>query len=111
MKSFSITINFINSEILNINSLISDFTFIKLYDKNKKKFELKYNNIFEQNNILSFDKIFHIKFIFLKKNYQIDINDKKKVIEKKDINYDFNAIIKMEILNNFYRRYLSIKII
>ena len=108
MKSFSITINFINSEILNINSLISDFTFIKLYDKNKKKFELKYNNIFEQNNISSFDKIWHIKFIFLKKNYQIDINDKKKVIEKKDINYDFNAIIKMEILNNFYGEISSI---
>ena len=45
MKNFSITINFVNSEILNINSIISKFSFIKLYDINKNVFELKYNNI------------------------------------------------------------------
>ena len=109
MKNLSITMNFVNSEILNINSIISKFSFIKLYDINKNVFELKYNNIFGQNNINeNFSKVSHIKFIFHKINYQIDINEKKKVIDKKEINYDFNSVIKIEILNNFYGEVSSI---
>ena len=109
MKNISITINFVNSEILNINSVIPKFSFIKFYDINKRPFELKYNNIFSENNIISsFSKIWQMKFIFQKISYQIDINDKKKVIDKKEINYDFNSIIKIEILDNFYGEVSSV---
>ena len=108
MKNILIIIDFIKSPILNLNILNEKFCFIKFLDSNKNKFELKYNDIIteESNNnsniISSFSQINQIEFFFTKTNYQIDINNKTKIIEKKDIDYDFNKIRKIQILNNFY---------
>ena len=103
-KNFIITLNFIRSKLLNLNAFNEKFSFLKFHDNKNKRMELKLPDLhLEDNNsgINSFSQIYKIKFIFSSKSYKIDINDNKKVIEVKKVNFDFNIINKIEILNYF----------
>ena len=102
IKTFTIIINFVISEILNLNLLSDNFSFIKLSDKTNNIIEIKYNDINLDNKIISISKIFQVKFIFSKLNYKIIINNNEKVIEKKSNKFDYNSINEIEMLNNFF---------
>ena len=108
MKYLEISIKFICSEILNINKSNKKFGFIKLFDNKKEILELTYNdlNLENEENKLSFSNIFKIKYNFTKEGLNIYIN-KKINISKKIINFDFNSIKKVIILNNFYGQIIS----
>ena len=99
-KCLLIKIEFFRSPILNINKIIENFSFLKLYDKNSNEFEFTYNHIFNKNTFIkdSFSKIDTISFELSDEIYEIHINDKR--FSNKE-NFNFNSIIKIEILNNF----------
>ena len=110
-KNLIITLNFISSKLLNLNALNEKFCFLKFHDNKNKIMELKLPDLhLEDNNngINSFSQIYKINFIFSSKSYKIDINDSKKVIEVKKVNFDFNIINKIEILNYFFGMISSI---
>ena len=108
IKTFTIIINFVISEILNLNLLSDNFSFIKLCDKKNNIIEIKYNDINLDNKIISISKIFQMKFIFSKLNYMIIINNNEKVVEKKINKFDYNSINEIEMLNNFFGEVSSI---
>ena len=102
MQNLIIRIYFISSPILNVNKIAHNFSFVKLYGENNEILELKYDDIFYNNyNITSFSDIFKIKFDFYMKRYDIYINKKMQII-KRNINFNFNLVTHIEILNNFY---------
>ena len=102
MLNLIISIYFVSSPILNVNKINNNFSFVKIYGENDQILELKYDDIFvNNNNVTSFSDINKIKFDFSMKGYDIYIN-KKIPIVKKNINFNFNLVTKIEILNNFY---------
>ena len=104
-KNIIITLNFINSKLLNLNALNEKFCFLKFQDNKNKIMEIKLSDLHledKNNDINSFSQIYKIQFIFSSKSYKIDINDSKKIIEIKKVNFDFNIINKIEILNYFF---------
>ena len=106
MQNLIICINFVSSPILNVNKIINNFSFMKLYGENDEIFELKYNDIISNNNI-TFSEIFKIKFEFSLKSYDIYINKKIKIF-KNNIKFNFNLVTKIELLNNFFGEVSSI---
>ena len=101
IKNLIISINFVASPILNINQINEKFNFLKLYNDNKEILELKYNDLNIENNDedISFSKIFKIKFVFSNKEQFIYIN--KKIKLPKEYKFNFNSVTKVDILNNF----------
>ena len=99
-KSLSIKIEFFRSPILNLNKIIGNFSFLKLCDNNNNEFDFKYNLIFNENTFTkeSFSKVNTISFELKDDLYEIHINDKKFTNKEK---FNFNSIIKIELLNNF----------
>ena len=105
IKNLFIEINFLCSPIFNLNNADENYSFIKLYDENNEIFEMKYNDFNlskdEKEINFPFPKIRQIKFDFSANDYNILLNNCKKIESKKDIKYNFNNIKKIEILNNF----------
>ena len=105
IKNLFIEINFLCSPIFNLNNADDNYSFIKLYDENNEIFEMNYNNFNlskdEKEINFPFSKIRKIKFDFSANDYNILLNNCKKIESKKDIKYNFNNIKKIEILNNF----------
>ena len=105
IRNLIIEINFLCSPIFNLNNAEENYSFIKLYDENNEIFEMKYNDFNLNKNDkeinFSFSKIRQIKFYFSANDYNILINNYKKIESKKDIKYNFNNIKKIELLNNF----------
>ena len=105
IKNLFIEINFLCSPIFNLNNADENYSFIKLYDENNEIFEMKYNDFNlskdEKEINFPFSKIRQIKFDFSANDYNILLNNCKKIESKKDIKYNFNNIKKIEILNNF----------
>ena len=93
-------IYFLPSIILNLNKNNDKFSILKLEDDEGNKFDLKYNDLFKNNNINveSFSKVNRISISLSNSKYIIHIN--KDNFEKK-VDFDFNSISKIEILNNF----------
>ena len=110
MINLIISINFVDSPILNINIINEKFSFLKLYN-DTEIFEIKYNdiNLGKEKNIASFSNIFKIKFCFYKKGFEIYINKNIK-IPFKEFNFNMNSLKKIEILNNFIGEVSSIKV-
>ena len=110
MENLIIGINFKSSPILYINKIIEKLIFVKLYNEKEEKYEFKYNqlNLGSNDNIIPFSKICKIKFDFSKNGYDIYINKKINVSKKDSIEYNFNSIKKIEILNYFYGEVSSI---
>ena len=109
---YFIIINLIPSKLFYLNKYNKKFTFIKLYNMKECEFEIKYNDVFNNNNENDFGKINNInkiEFELLSSTYKIIIND-EITIERKNINFDFNLISKLEILNNFIGEISSIEI-
>jgi len=100
-----IEINFLCSPIFNLNNAEDNYSFIKLYDENNEIFKMKYNDLNlskdDKEISFSFSKLSQIKFDFYANDYNILINNHKKIESKKDIKYNFNNIKKIELLNNF----------
>ena len=111
IDKYFIIINFIPSKLFNLNKYNKCFTFIKLYNKKECEFEIKYIdflNYDNKNNLSKLNDINKIEFQLLSSSsYKIIIND-EITIEKANINYDFNLISKLEILNNFIGEISSI---
>ena len=97
---YLINIYFLPSIILNLNKNNDKFSILKLEDDEGNKFDLKYNDLFKNNNINveSFSKVNRISISLSNSKYIIHIN--KDNFEKK-VDFDFNSISKIEILNNF----------
>ena len=110
-KNFTIIISFLNSPILDLNNINDKFEFIKIYNNENKFYILKLSDINSDDNNnkdIPLSKIFQIKFSFSHNHYIIDINEKQKIIEKKKVDFNFDSISKIEILNNFYGEIPSI---
>ena len=105
IRNLIIEINFLCSPIFNLNNAEDNYSFIKLYDENDEIFEMKYNDFNldkdDKEISFSFSKIRQIKFDFSANDYNILINNYKKIESKKEIKYNFNNIKKIELLNNF----------
>ena len=105
IRNLIIEINFLCSPIFNLNNAEDNYSFIKLYDENNEIFEMKYNDFNldkdDKEISFSFSKISQIKFDFSANDYNILINNYKKIESKKEIKYNFNNIKKIELLNNF----------
>ena len=103
IRSLIVEINFFCSPIFFLNNGDDNFSFIKLYDENDEIFQMNYNdlNLSKDDKEVCFSKLRQIKFDFSANDYNILLNNCKKVESKKDIKYDFNNIKKIEILNNF----------
>ena len=88
------------SIILNLNKNNSKFSFLKLEDDKGNEFEIKYNDLFNNKDITveSFSKVNRIIFNLSNSKYIAHINNKN--LERK-VDFDFNSITKIEILNNF----------
>ena len=100
-KYYNILIYFIPSSILDQNKNIPNFSFLKLFDDKNNSFEFKYNDLITKDNNIGIDslsKVNNISFNLTKKEYDIYINNKNI---KKNVEFNFNSILKMEILNNF----------
>ena len=101
-----ITINFLPYFLLDINKINKNFSFLNVYNKDGKVFNISYNMIFkDNNNIKSFSDIQNIKFKFLYRGYTISINNDKFTFNEK-VDFDFNYIQKIEILDNFFGKIL-----
>ena len=108
--SYFITIDFIPSSLLDINKSIVNFSFIILYDDKEDNFEINSKHIFiDDNKIKSFSKINSIRIELRFNSYKIHINN-DITIDKKNIDFNFNYIRKLKLLNNFYGEISSIKI-
>ena len=106
MQNLIITINFLPSSILNINKNNDKLSFVKLFERKIETFELKYKDL-NLNYNENFSEIFQLKFDFSPKGYDIYINEKLK-ISKTNVEFNFNFVKKMEILNNFFGEVSSI---
>ena len=97
---YLINIYFLPSIILNLNKNNSKFSFLKLEDDKGNEFEIKYNDLFNNKDITvePFSKVNRIIFNLSNSKYIAHINNKN--LERK-VDFDFNSITKIEILNNF----------
>ena len=108
---YYVTINFISSTILDLNKFNKEnFSFIKIYDNKDSKIKIKYNDIFNENNNIvdSFSKVHTLKFEINFLNIKIFINN---VELKKKIEFEYNRIKRIEILNYFIGEISSIEVI
>ena len=105
-----LNINFVNSPILDVNELVEDFYFLKIFDKNSHFFMFKYNDIFNKNNnnIEPFSKVNNIIIKLKQFEYTIYLNNIKLPPVKKCFNFD--SISHIKILNDFYGEISSIVI-
>ena len=100
---FFVTINFVQSPILNINKYIKNFSFLKVYNDNKNKFKYKYKDIFTDEVRKKFNnlsQIYKIQFEFQETGYKIEFNDDLIILN--NTKYNFDSISKMTLLNYFY---------
>ena len=106
---FCVTINFVQSPILNINKYINNFSFLKVYDDKKNKYKFKYKDVFTDEVRKKFNnlsQIYKIQFEFQLTGFKIIFNDDLTILN--NTNFDFNSISKMTLLNYFYGEISSI---
>ena len=118
---YIITIDFEKSPILDLNEYNENFSFIKLIDNKDYEFDIKYSDVFTRKNhddniknninkINFFSKVNTIKFNLCFRDFSFQINGSED-IKRTDLNFSFNSIKKIEILNGFFGEFSSIKII
>ena len=104
-----LNINFVNSPILDVNKVVEDFYFFKIFDRNNHFFMFKYNTIFNKNNnIEPFSKVNNIIIKLKQFEYTIYVNNIKLPSVKESFNFD--SISHIKILNYFYGEISSIVI-
>ena len=109
---YEILIKLESSSLMKLNKFNKNFRFLILYDdKKENNYEIKYDDVFSENNKIDISKISEIKIVLMKNQVIITINNDEKNNRIKKINFDIYTISKIELLNNFYGEISSIKIL
>ena len=99
---YEILIKFESSSLMKLNKYIDGFSFLKVYNENGDKFKIAHDSILSQNQKIDISKLDEIKFTLVGNSISIIINNDIKNKIKKEVNFDFKSISKLELLNNFY---------